>query len=306
MIHESKIFYFGLTFLLLSCASEKSEPAESDISQGTPVTVVTVSKTTLDETIELNAVSAFLLKTPVKSPATGYLKNVRIKEGDFVRSGQLLMSLQTKEARNLGNTINELDTSFHFRGEINITAGSDGNISQVNFQSGDYVQDGEQIATISDEKSFAFILQLPYELTPLLQANKNMELLLPDSSILLGTVEKAMPAVDAASQTQSYLIAVHADKMIPENLIAKVRLVKASKQNAISIPKEALLTDETQNIFWVMKLINDSQAVRIPVKKGIETIDKVEIIAPQFSEKDRILSSGNFGLPDTATVQIKK
>lgn len=299
-----------LTFLLIiffaACGSKTTDTPEADVQEGTPVTITTINKGALTETIELNATSSFLLKTPVKSIANGYLQNVQIKQGDYVNKGATLMSVITKEAQSLGNSINNLDSSFHFKGEINIIAPGNGYISQLNFQSGDYVQDGEQIAIISDAKSFVFILELPYELTQLLKSNKNVQLILPDSSKLNGTIVKPMPSVDAASQTQSYLISVNNNKMIPENLIAKVLLVKTSKQNATSIPKEALLTDEIQSNFWVMKLLNDSTAIKISIQKGIETNDKVEILSPQFSDADKILISGNFGLPDTAKVQLAK
>lgn len=295
-----------MVILLSSCGSKTSDTSETDVQTGTPVTLTAVSKTPLTETIELNATSSFLLKTAVKSVANGYLQNVKIKQGDFVNKGEVLMSLKTKEAQSIGNTISDIDTSFHFKGDINITAPGSGYISQLNFQSGDYVQDGEQIATISDEKSFAFILELPYELTPLLKTNKNVQLLLPDSSMIKGTIEKPMPIVDAASQTQSYLISVNSNKMIPENLVAKVLLVKSSKQNAVAVPKESVLTDETQSSFWLMKLLNDSTAIKVPVQKGIETSDMVEILSPQFSEDDKILVSGNYGLPDTALIVVKK
>ena len=53
-----------------------------------------------------------------------------------------------------------------------------------------------------------------------------------------------------------------------------------------------------------MKLINDSTAVKVPVQKGIVTKDNVEIISPTFSTQDKILLSGNYGLPDTALVMI--
>jgi hypothetical protein len=42
------------------------------------------------------------------------------------------------------------------------------------------------------------------------------------------------------------------------------------------------------------------------VKKGIETGDKVEIIQPSFDMNERFLVSGNYGLPDTAKVILKK
>src|SRR5437667_4673632 len=108
--------------LLISCSRRTSGTAESDVPTRTPVTVTSVSKTELTETIELNATSSFLLKTPVKSVANGYLQHVKIKQGDFVNKGEVLMGVITKEAKSLGNEINKLDTSFHFKGEINITA----------------------------------------------------------------------------------------------------------------------------------------------------------------------------------------
>ena len=55
-----------------------------------------------------------------------------------------------------------------------------------------------------------------------------------------------------------------------------------------------------------MKLINDSTAIKVSVKKGIETTDKVEITEPAFSSTDRIIFIGNYGLADTAKIAIQK
>jgi multidrug efflux pump subunit AcrA (membrane-fusion protein) len=92
---------------------------------------------------------------------------------------------------------------------------------------------------------------------------------------------------------------------IPENLIAKVRIVKTAKANTQSLPKTALLTDETESDFWVMKLIDSATAVKVSVRKGIETKDRVEILEPIFSPGDKILVTGNYGLPDTAKVKVE-
>jgi hypothetical protein len=53
-----------------------------------------------------------------------------------------------------------------------------------------------------------------------------------------------------------------------------------------------------------MKLINDSTAIKISVSKGFENNDEVEITEPVFEISDRILLTGNYGLPDTARVTI--
>jgi hypothetical protein len=134
--------------------------------------------------------------------------------------------------------------------------------------------------------------------------NKNVaELLLPDGKILMGRIASSMPVVDSVSQTQSIILKVD-DKNLPVNLIAKVRVAKTVKTNTISLPKESVLSDETQKDFWVMKLINDSTAVKVPVEKGMEINNQIEILKPQFSNIDKFLLTGNYGLADTAKIRI--
>ena len=53
-----------------------------------------------------------------------------------------------------------------------------------------------------------------------------------------------------------------------------------------------------------MKLIDSATAVKIPVQKGMETNERVEILSPSFARKDKILISGNYGLGDTAKVKV--
>ncbi|MFD2148631.1 HlyD family efflux transporter periplasmic adaptor subunit [Mucilaginibacter antarcticus] len=119
----------------------------------------------------------------------------------------------------------------------------------MNHQLGDYVQDGEQLAAISDKGSFAFLLQLPYEYVGLLATNKTILLTLPDGRQLNGQVRSTMPTVDSLSQTQGVVINVNSPQPLPENLIAKARLIKSAKSNAATLPKTAILADEAQTIF---------------------------------------------------------
>jgi hypothetical protein len=260
----------------------------------------------LDDYIELNAVSIFLQKSYVKAIANGYLQSADVYPGKYVAVGQTLFTLQTKEARSIGNSISLLDSTLKFSGVNTIRANQHGYITQLNHQSGDYVQDGEQLAVISDRNSFVFLLDLPYELRSYVLGKKNVELMLPDGTKLNGVIGPVMPTVDSASQTQNVVIRVSYTSAIPENLIAKVRVVKTAKASAQSLPKAALLTDETESDFWVMKLVDSVTAVKIPVKKGMETKDRVEILTPVFSPGEKILVTGNYGLPDTAKVKVEQ
>lgn len=297
--------YFLFCTLLFSCHSQTTETTAEEVTEPeTPVTVATIINEPMEDYVELNATSTYLQKWSVKSTLNGYLQSSNVQLNKFVGRGQGLYSVKTKEAKSIGNTINILDSSFKFTGTNRINAGASGFISQIDHQNGDYVQDGEQLAVITDTKSFVFLLDMPYELRPFLLDKKTVEMVLPDGESLTGIISGNMPSMDSASQTQRIILKVNAAHPIPENLIAKVKIVKSSKSNASSLPKAAILTNETQAEFWVMKMMNDSIAVKVPVKKGMETNERVEILSPPFSLTDRFLVTGNYGLGDTAKVKI--
>jgi len=288
-----------------SARTPKGDAESADSADaGTPVTVTTVTNAPFNDSIELNAVSAFLQKSYVKANANGYLQSSDVYPGKYVEVGQPLFTLKTK-AQSIGNAIGQLDSSLKFTGINTIKANQHGYLTQLDHQSGDYVQDGEQLAVISDRNSFVFLLNLPYELRPAILGKHTATLLLPDGTRLEGTIGPLMPTVDSASQTQNVVIRVNTSASIPENLIAKVRILRTARPKAQSLPRSALLTDETESNFWVMKLIDSATAVKVPVKKGVETADRVEVLSPIFDPDDKILVTGNYGLPDTAKVKVE-
>lgn len=302
------LFFFLLMYAVQSCKS-KSDDADEDISPADVISQVTVThpaQSNINETVELNATSAFTLKTFVKANAIGYLQSSNIKVGDYVSKGQTLFTIKTKEAVALGNTINNLDTSLHFEGVTKIKSPISGYVTQLTYTAGSYVQDGEQLAEITDKSSFAFLLDLPYELKPYLPQNKILLLHLADNTVLTGHIESALPTLDSVAQTQRYIIKVNTDKLIPENLIAKVQLLKQHFSNVTLLPKAAVLSNEEQTEFWIMKLLNDSVAVKTDIKKGIENNDSIQVAEPALNDSDRIVLTGNYGLSDTAKVRINK
>lgn len=298
--------FLWISACLLGCHSVEKKDAgeEKTQSTGTPVTLTTITTEPLIEYADLNATSAFLQKSYVKANVNGYITGVTIQPGKFVAAGQNLFTLKTKEAQSIGSDISRLDPSFKFSGVNHIKANGAGYITQLNHLEGDYVQDGEQLAVISDVNSFAFILNLPYDLKQHVRIGDKVDVLLPDGKTLAGTITSAMPTVDPASQTQSMVIKVPGSKDIPENLVAKVRIAKAKSDLAVSLPKAAVLTNDAQTDFWIMKLTDSNTAVKIPVKKGMETQDRIEITDPKLTSNDKILLSGNYGLPDTARVMV--
>lgn len=300
------LFIIGVSSCKSKGSAAEETATETKEAAKTAVTIAFASDTAqLNDEIVLNAMSSYLLKSDVKANATGYITKMTIKLADAVKKGQLLFALQTKEARALGNTINQLDPSFRFSGGTTVISPATGYVAMVNHQVGDYVQDGEVLATITDASSFGFVLNVPYEYNQLIRSNKPLLVNLPDGRSITGYVAKIMPTLDSLSQAQRVLVKVYNGGNIPENLIANIKLTKYTAYG-LSVPKAAVLSDETQSSFWVMKIINDSTAVKTEIEKGIETEKWVLVKSGELKNNDRVVISGNYGLSDTAAVHIQK
>ena len=302
------ILLAAVLFVLIGCHGKQSDLENAEAAQSTPQTSVRVAYPSdtvhLNDELSLNATATYLLKSDVKANTTGYITKTNIKLADYVRHGQLLFRLQTKEAHVLKSTINKLDPSFLFSGNTSVVSPTSGYITMLNHQSGDYVQEGEVLATIADVASFGFVMEIPYEYNQFICKGKEVIVNLPDGRNLTGNIARIMPSVSPAAQTQQVLVKVKSGENIPENLIATINLVK-SRITGLCVPKKAVLTNDTQSDFWVMKLINDSVAVKTNIRKGIEVNNWVQVLSGNISFKDRIVTTGNYGMSDTTFVKIQ-
>ena len=301
---KSILFFIVIALFFISC--KNNNEAEKVIDASVPVTLTTIDTSSIQSFIDLNATATYLVKNVIKANATGYLNSVNVVSNDYVSKGAALFSIKTREAKVLGNTINKIDPSLNFGGAIKVRANTNGFVTSVNVQQGDYVQDGDPLVSINDSGSFAIVLSLPYEFKKYVSINEELTVILPDSTLVKAKVQKYMPSVDATSQTQSVILKVIGKHDIPENLIVKVRINKSSNSKTVSLPKAAVLSNETETDFWIMKMINNNTAIKIPIKKGVETPDKVEILTPILTSEDKILLSGNYGVADTIKVKVIK
>jgi multidrug efflux pump subunit AcrA (membrane-fusion protein) len=291
--------------VILSACRNSTPPSEDSVYVRTPVTVIPVTFKTVASSIDLPAISQFLNKNTVRATTTGIIDKILIGQGDLIASGQLLFTIRTREAMALGN-LSSKDSSLSFRGLINISSNEEGVINSIAYQKGDFVQEGDALAVISLQKSLVFILDVPFQYQYIAEKNKECTIALPDNTTLKGTITGKLPEMQMQSQTVSYIIKPHSVNTLPANLIAKVSLVISSNNNAVVLPKSAVLSNENQTQFWIMRVINDSTAIRVNIKKGFGSNDEIEITEPSFTSSDRIVLKGNYGLADTAGISISK
>lgn len=303
-----KIFFCSsvLLLLLVNCKSKKEEvTAEAETVAKTSVTVQTVYTSNFTDYVQLNGNTAFQKKLSIRANITGYIVTLPWKTGDNIRSGSLFCTIKTKEQDALKNIDQREPSLSQFQQPINVTTSASGFLTSVNYTRGDFVNEGDILATVTEPSSLVLFVNVPYEYHQLVSGGPNCEVQLPDGKKIFSAIYKGLPVIDSASQTEQFYIRLPADLQLPENMNMIVRIPVNQKKYALSLPLEAVQTNETQDEFWVMKLVNDSLAVKVPVKVGSQNDSLKEIISG-ISLNDRIVVKGAYGLADSALVTIEE
>lgn len=294
-----------LTVFVLSVLSSCQEQRTIH-SEPTPlvsVKTVQIKQGDIENNISLNGKTIYLKKNTIVSPIAGYIVKMNIRFGDKVQKNDILFEIQTKENKALENT----NTFTGNIGIIKVLASSGGIINELNInETGGYVAEGGSLCIIVDNTDLMVQVNVPFEYNSLLKMGTKCKIFLSDNDTFDGTIYQILPIINETDQTQNVLIKPNTNRQLPENLNLTVQFINAKHSNSCLVSKEAVMTNETQSEFWVMKIVEDSIAVRVPIVKGIENDSVVEIIPSALSVNDVIIIEGAYGLPDSTVVRIVK
>jgi len=285
-----------LALLIASCGKKEAEQAEQ--KPIVSVKTASVKLGEIDSKLTFNGKTVYLKKNMISSPISGYVRLIAVKFGEYVKKGELLFEIQTKENKALENS------NVGNAGLIKVFAPSQGVVNTLNItENGAYVVEGATLCTVAENQEVLVQLNLPFEFNSLVKTGETCTLVLGEDTRFSGTIYQILPTVDDANQTQQVLIKPHYSKPLPENLNLEVELLKARHSRSCLIPRNALMTNETQTEFWVMKVVNN-MAIKVPVQKGIENDETVEVLNSGLTTSDLVISEGAYGLNDSSAVKI--
>lgn len=297
-------FGFILPLIYISCSS-KADEVPSGNSSGAFVQVSNPVRTNLTQFSNLNATTVFIKKETVRSTIQGFIKKSMVSIGDFVKPGKELFVIKTRESSATDSGGVMIGKNL-FTGEVIIHSHSSGVVTGLMYNEGDYVAESEQLALISVPSSLRLHLDVPFQFVSKINHKTRYSVILPDGKTVYANIENIVPIVDRATQTQKLILYFVNNVSLPESLNVNVLFPVNQVNDALAAPKSAVMSNETMDMFWVMKLINDSTAVRYEIKKGIETDSLLELKNSGLNITDEIVVTGAYGLPDSARVRVVK
>jgi multidrug efflux pump subunit AcrA (membrane-fusion protein) len=178
----------------------------------------------------------------------------------------------------------------------------DGVVSYSNVHIGQRVRVGDHLYTVEDPSHL-----IVYGEVPVRQANR----VAPGNTVWIlssateepttARVVRVAPTVDSESGTVRVKVAVDAKSGFRPGLFVDIRITVESRENALVIPKRAVLQDDETGPY--VFVIREEKANRLDIKTGYETAEFVEVIEG-LAAADSVVIEGQDTLTDEATVRI--
>jgi len=287
--------------MLISCKT-KSTSGEEQVPV-VSVKTTAVKQGDIESMVNLNGKTIYLKKNIIVSPIPGYVVKMNIRYGDVVLKNDVLFEVQTKEGKALGNT----NTFKENAGIVTVLAPAGGIINELIINgTGGYVVEGGPMCSIVETGDFVIQMNVPFLYNALVKRNMKCKIILPDNTVLDGYVYKILPIINETTQTQNVLIKTSSSRHLPENLNLIVQFINEKHSRSLLVLKEAIMTNETQSEFWVMKIVDKNLAIKVPIIKGIENDSIIEISSPDIIKDDLLINEGAYGLPDSTIVKVVK
>ena len=319
----------ALSFVLLigllpDCA--KREETDSTPEALVDVRTAVVKSGRIDETITVSGATQYRVEAQIRSPIAGLITRCTLYNGDEVKRGEIVAQVRTKEsqasisgAQQLLRTATtesqreeaqkSLDLAMKTVNTIDITAPTGGIFSDKAKNEQEVVAEGELIATIVDPASLLFLAQVTPSSASRVRLGQQvtMSFTTRPGKIYSGVVHRIQPEVNPGDQSIPVQVTFAASNPDLEgSLFGQAAISVGEHKNILLVPKPALLKNDENNTTSLMIVGTDSLAHTIEVNTGLATDSTIEVSSSHLSAGSLVIIEGQYGLPDSTRVRIRR
>jgi RND family efflux transporter MFP subunit len=315
---------------IVACGKHAKDEGEGGGDAKAPVVEVKLDSLisgAVEDVILATGRTDVLKRETVASPVAGKLLGLKVTEGQSVKAGQVVAVVRTKESESAlegaqamsreARTAGEkqeaqrtLDLAEATQSTLSLRAKQGGTVASRLVQEGEQIAENESLLTILDLSTLDFQAEVPLSGIGRIKVGQAAKVNL---QALPGTefparVDAVLPQVQTASQTLSIRLRFTeraADGMrnlLKADMAGDVRIVLSSRPNSLLAPKAALLRDDENGAYSVLKVGADSIAHIVAVKLGAPQGDRQEISGDGLQPGVKVVVQGQHGLADSTKV----
>jgi membrane fusion protein, multidrug efflux system len=323
-----------LTLLLLlaniaGCSSSRSaEEGNSSISPIVAVKVAEIKSADIPVTLTALGKTNALREEKIFSPITGKILSMKAIENASVHKGDVIAIIRTKESQaaidgaevlvRSTSTVQQksaaersLRLADSTQTVITVRASADGVVSSRSVSEGELVSEGAELVSVVDLSTLEFAAEAPvHELAKLHTGQGAIVTLtaLPNAE-LRSTVYAINSQTDPESQTAT--VHLHfADlpqqisSLLRTGMVGSAQITIATHQNALLVPRTALLRNDEADSYSLVTVSADSLARAVAVTVGIMTDSLAEVSAEGLVAGMSVIVEGHYALEDSTRVTV--
>jgi RND family efflux transporter MFP subunit len=310
--------------LLIGCSAGADEDGPvGGASAATPVRVAEVTRGDATVTVSGPGRIQALRELHIRAPFTGQLAALDVGDGDTVASGGAVGTIVSQNSHAALQGAKAMVSSARSESEQRdatralelaeaglvrqvLRAPAAGVVLSHRANAGDFVSEGDEIATIADAASLAFVAQIGQsdlrEIRPGAAAVVEMA---SESAPLTGTVHGVLPTPSAENLSASVRIDLAPQPShLQVGLFGTARITVAEHRGVLLVPASAVLRDDITGASRVA-IVEGGAVHWLAVTPGAAAGGLLEVESPALQVGARVVVSGQVGLPEGARVQVE-
>jgi multidrug efflux pump subunit AcrA (membrane-fusion protein) len=313
-------------FLLAAACGGKPDTAQEkpQAEAAVPVRAGAVAPADFTETIVCPGKTAAMSQQKVRTPFAGTLAELRVTDGDSVRRGEILGSVVARDSEAALAGAREMERGAATPGEKNdaaravalaqknlvrspLRAAADGAVVSHTAAAGDRLAEDAEILTIAESGSIVFSADVPQPKLARVHASEAAAVALEGRTApLTGVVHDILPAGSATDMT----IPVRIDfrpppPALPLGVFGQATITIGQRRGVAAVPSGAILRDDVTGVSRIALVTAQGKAHWIAIVPGLSDPARTEIVSPPLSAGQRVVVSGQVGLPEGAALSLQ-
>ncbi|MFI5179992.1 MAG: efflux RND transporter periplasmic adaptor subunit [Thermoanaerobaculia bacterium] len=305
-------------------AAETEDPKTPAAPSGTPVRVGAVTRANLPEVVSGPGRTVAIVQQQVRVPFACTLVQLEVADGDPVRKGDVLGAVVSRDSEAALAGAREMAREARTEAEKKdaaravelaernlvrspLTSAVDGVVAAHAASPGDRLSEGQEVLTLSASDSIVFVADIVQgDLPRLKRGQRTTVAFVGRPQSISGTVHDVLPRANPADLTVPVRIDLEPrDLRLPVGLFGTAHLLVGEHRNATVVPSAAVLRDDVTGVARVAAVTPESKVHWIEVRTGLSEGAFTEITSPALPASQRLIVSGQTGLPEGAAVTVE-
>lgn len=310
-------------------SSASTSGADTTVAAATPVHMALVELGNVAVVVSGPGQTSALDLQKIRAPFTGILTSLRAVVGERVRSGEIIGSVVSQPSQAALSGAQSMLRAAGTPAERNdaeraltlarqnlvqtpLRVFKSGIIVSRGASQGDMVSEGDSIVSVVAAGSIAFIGRIAQNDLAHVRPGQRAMVTLPGQTLpTTGIVHGLLPADTSGGMTVPLRIDLQgspavAGAPIQTGLFGTAQIIVGEHRSVSTVPAEAVLRDDIRGTSRIAVVTSNGKAHWITVITGITQGDRVEIVSPALAPGQRVIVSGQVGLPDGSRVRDDK